>query len=154
MTNKTKKGLDRRKMMLVTGGAVAGAGALIAAPFRDELRETARSVAASTGVGRAMLSLADAGYEEWQAQVGSVFSLGGNSRATLVGVRAFPAPGDARPQGVRGTAFAAFFDLPARQSVAPDLIYTAVHPQYGPLPLYLSATPDRRTPNRMVAVFS
>lgn len=153
MTNTTDTGLSRRKMMLVTGGAVAGAGALIAAPFRDEITDAARKVVASTPLGRGMLSLANAGYEEWLAQVGTVFSLGGSSRATLVGVRAFPSGNTPRAQGMRSPGFAAFFDLPARQSIAPDLIYTAVHPQYGPLPLYLSAAADRRTPNRMVAVF-
>lgn len=152
MKQKTAKGLNRRKMMLVTGGAVAGASALMAAPFRDEIASGTRTLVANT-VGRSFLSLATAGYEEWLAQVGSQFSLGGGTRVQLVGVRALPSAG-AKPQGVRRQAFAALFDPLAGRSVAPDLIYTATHSEYGPTPLFLSATSDRRTPGRMIAVFS
>lgn len=140
-------------MMLVTGGAVAGASALMAAPFRDEIASTARTVLASTGVGRALLSLANASYEEWAAQVGSTFSLGGATRLRLTGVTAFP-DGGTRPSGIRRRSFAAVFDPVGRGvSVAPDLIYTAVHPEYGPLPLFLNATNNPQAPGRMIAVF-
>ena len=47
----TEKGVNRRKAMLVAGGAVATAGALMAAPFRDELRTAGRKAIASTGEG-------------------------------------------------------------------------------------------------------
>ena len=150
---RTEKGLNRRKMMLVTGGAVAGASALIAAPFREKIASKARELVVSTGVGRGMLSLASANYDEWMAQVGSTFTLGGRTSIQLVGVRALPTSG-ARPSGVRTQSFVALFDPVARQSVAPDLIYTATHPIYGPMPLYLAATSDARTPGRMAAVFN
>jgi hypothetical protein len=153
---KMEKKLNRRKMMLVTGGAVAGASALMAAPFRDEIASKARELVVSTGVGRGMLSLATATYDEWLTQVGSTFSLGARNSIQLVGVRPLPTSG-ARPQGVRGQGFVALFDpvtAMARQAtIAPDLIYTATHPTYGPMPLFLSATSDSRTPGRMAAVF-
>jgi hypothetical protein len=87
---KTESALTRRRMMLITGGAIAGAGALIAAPFREEIAATARQVLTSTPLGRGFVSLADAGYEEWGRQVGSVFTLGDGTRLTLAGVRARP----------------------------------------------------------------
>jgi hypothetical protein len=145
-------GMNRRKMMLIAGGAVACAGALAAAPFRGPIKRVARGVLARTGPGQAMLSLADGTYEEWLNQVGATFSLGGRTSLKLVGVRALPSSG--APSGVRAQAFAAFFDPPAGQSVAPDLIYSAVHPTYGPLPLFLATAGGPNAPRRMVAVFS
>lgn len=146
--------LNRRKMMLITGGAIAGAGALIAAPFRAEIAATARRVLTSVPLGRGLLSLANAGYEEWAAQVGSVFTLGGGTRITLAGVRPLPSSGT-RPAGLgRDRAFVAVFEPARGQSLAGDLIYTANHSEYGPLPLFLSAASDARTPGRMLAVFN
>jgi hypothetical protein len=153
MAEKTETGLSRRKMMLVTGSAVAGANALVAAPFSNEIIVGVREAVASVPGGRSLLSLATANYDEWQSIVGSSFSLGGRMNVQLVGVRALPTSGS-KPQGVRTQGFAAFFDPAAGQSVAPDLIYTATHSQYGPTQLYLAATSDRRTPGRMVAVFN
>lgn len=144
--------LNRRKMMLITGGAIAGAGALIAAPFRKEIAATARQVLTSTPLGRGFVSLANAGYEEWAAQVGSVFTLGDGTRLTLAGVRAFPSTG-MRPRDGRDRAFVALFDAGSRRNVAPDLIHTANHAEYGPLPLFLSAG-NSTTPGRMLAVFN
>lgn len=151
--NKPESALTRRRMMLITGGAVAGAGALIAAPFRDEIAATVRQVVTSTSLGRGFVSLANAGYDEWAAQVGSIFTLGDGTRLTLAGVRAFPSAG-LRPRGVRDRAFVALFDAGSGRSPAPDLIQTATHAQYGPLPLFLSAAGDPRTPGRMLAVFN
>ena len=150
---KTDGALTRRKMMLITGGAVAGAGALIAAPFREEIAATVRQVVTSSPVGRGLVSLANAGYDEWAAQVGSIFTLGDGTRLTLAGVRAFPSAG-VRPRGGRDRAFVAQFDAGNGNSPAPDLIHTANHAQYGPLPLFLSATGDPRTTGRMLAVFN
>ena len=153
MARTTDTGLNRRKMMLVAGGAVAGAGALVAAPFREEITGGIRDVVVGTGTGRSLLSLTNASYEEWESVVGTSFSLGGSTSLQLAGVRALPTSG-AIPQGVRRQAFAAFFDPAGGGSVAPDLIYTATHSVYGPTQIYLAATSDRRTPGRMVAVFS
>jgi hypothetical protein len=152
--DKTESALTRRRMMLITGGAIAGASALIAAPFREEIAATARQVLTSTPLGRGFVSLANAGYEEWERQVGSVFTLGDGTRLTLAGVRAFPSPG-ARPAGLgRDRAFVALFDPGRGQSAATDLIHNATHPEYGPLPLFLSAASDARTPRRILAVFN
>lgn len=153
MAKTTGAGLSRRKMMLVTGSAVAGAGALVAAPFRAQIRLVARKVALNTGVGRSLLSLANATYDEWLGAVGSTFSLGGNSNVQLVGVRALPTSGS-KPSWVRTQGFAAFFDPVRNAAVAPDQIYTASTSQYGATQLYLAATSDPRTPGRMVAVFN
>lgn len=151
--DKTDGALSRRKMMLITGGAIAGAGALIAAPFSEEIAATARQVLTSTPLGRGFVSLADAGYDEWAAQVGSVFTLGDGTHLTLAGVRAFPSAG-ARPRLGRDRAFVALFDAGRGQGAAADLIHRASHAEYGPLPLFLSAAGDPRTPGRMLAVFN
>lgn len=151
--DKNDGALTRRKMMLITGGAIAGTGALIAAPFREEIAATARQVLTSTSLGRGLVSLANAGYEEWAAQVGSVFTLGDGTRLTLAGVRAFPSAG-VRPSAGRDRAFVALLDAGGRRSVAPDLIHMANHAEYGPLPIFLSAAGDSSTPGRMLAVFN
>lgn len=153
MGKTTEKGLSRRKMMMVTGGAVAGAGALLAAPFRDEIKGAARKALVNSGVGAGLLSLGTANYDEWLSVVGTTFSLGGRTEVELVGVRALPTSGD-KPQGIRTQGFAAFFDPARNQSIAPDLIYTATHSTYGPTQLFLAAAADARTPHRMVAVFN
>jgi hypothetical protein len=154
MAKTTDAGLSRRKMMLIAGGTVAGAGALVAAPFRTAIRNVFRKAEATGGgVSRGPLLLATAGYDDWMGVVGSSFSLGGGSYIQLAGVRPLPTSG-ARPQGVRAQGFAAFFDPASGQSLAPDLIYTATHSQYGPMQIYLAGTSDPRTPGRMVAVFN
>jgi hypothetical protein len=153
MAKTSDTGLSRRKMMLVTGGAVAGAGALMAAPFREDIRIGVREVLIDTDAGRGLLSLSNGSYEEWESVVGTNFSLGGGTSVQLVGVRALPTSGD-RPDGVRAQGFAAFFDPAGGQSVARDLIYTATHSTYGPTQIFLAGTSDPRTPGRMVAVFN
>jgi hypothetical protein len=148
----TVNALSRRKMMLITGGAVACAGALIATPFREQIAATARRAMTSTTFGRSLVSLADAGYDEWTAQIGSTFTLAGGTNLTLAGIRPLPSAGT-RPAGLgRDRAFAALFDTGGGQRLAGDLIYTASHPEYGTLPLFLSSTGDAR--GRMLAVFN
>lgn len=153
MAKTTDTGLSRRKMMLVTGGAVAGASALVAAPFSGPIKQVARGAIVSTGIGRIFLSLSTATYDEWLTVVGSTFSFGGGAVLQLAGVRPLPTLGS-KPQGVRTQGFAAFFDPTGSQSVAPNLIYTATHSTYGPTQIYLAATSDPRTPRRMVAVYN
>ena len=148
-----EKKLNRRNMMLVTGAAVAGAGALIAAPNRTRIKRVARRIMVNTGVGRGFLSLGNATYEEWLNEVGATFSLGGSTNMRLVGVRALPTSG-AKPDGVRTQGFAAFFDPAGSQSIAPDLIYTVFHSSYGATLLFLAGTGDPQAPRRMVAVFN
>lgn len=144
---------SRRNMLLVLGGAVAAAGAFAAAPFRNIVTQRAREMLVASPRLRGLVSLANGSFEEWQAQVGSRFAIGGGQMIQLSGVRALASAG-ARPAGVgRARAFAAFFD-PVGGGVAPDLIYTANHNQYGPLQIFLSAAPAQRTPGRMLAVFN
>jgi hypothetical protein len=72
----------------------------------------------------------------------------------LAGVRPMASEGP-RPMSVaRRSAFVAMFDVLGGQTVAGDLIYTASHPQYGPLQIFLSASADPRTPGRVLAVFN
>jgi hypothetical protein len=140
-------------MMLIAGGAVAGASALLAAPVRDKIKNVARRVVVNTGVGQSFLSLGDGTYEEWLNEVGATFSLGGRTNIQLVGVRALTTLG-AKPQGIRAQGFAAFFDPMGAQSVAPNLIYTATHSSYGPMQLFLADSRSSSAPRRMVAVFN
>ena len=153
MGKTTDKGFSRRKMMLITGGAVAGASALMAAPYRRNIKQVARRVLASNVLGRSLINLGDASYEEWLNEVGATFTLGGNTNMLLVGVRALPTSG-ARPSNVRQQGFAAFFEPMNSQSVAPNLIYTVYHSSYGAMLLYLGGSSDPATPRRMVAVFN
>ena len=143
----------RRKAMLVGGAAVAGASALVAAPYRRNIKQVARRVLASNVVGRSLISLADASYDEWLNEVGATFTLGYNTNMVLAGVRPLPTIG-ARPDSVRQQGFAAFFDPAGGQTVAPDLIYTVYHSSYGAMLLYLGGTNNPATPRRMVAVFN
>ena len=152
MSKTADKGLNRRNMMLVTGGAVAGAGALIAAPFREAIKSTARGERVSTGPGPGIPQLATGTYEQWQAAVGQTFGLGGRTNIKLVGVRPL-GTASAKPAGVRAQAFVAAFDPVSGQGIAPDLIYTATNNAYGTMQIYLGATSDPRTPGRMIAVF-
>ncbi len=146
--------LSRRNLLLAGGGAVAAAGALAAAPFRDLVGEEARALIASQPWARGMLSLADGSYEEWLAQVGSVFAAGGGYGLRLAGVQPLASTG-VRPRAVsRERAFLAVFDVTGGGSMAGDLIYTISHPQYGPLPIFLSASTNPNMRGRMLAVFN
>ena len=139
-------------MMLVTGGAVAGASALLAAPVRQQIKNVARGVMARVG-GRRLVSLANGTFEDWQNVVGTNFYLGGVFTLRLAGVQALPTSG-AKPPGVRTQGFAAFFDPSLGQWLAPNLIYTVVHSNYGPMPLFLASAGGPGTPRRMIAVFN
>ena len=153
MGKTTETRLNRRKMMLVAGGAVAGAGALMAASVRRPARNVARSADVNIRPARTSMVLASAGYDEWMSVVGSSFAVGGSVLIELSGLRPLPSAGS-KPQGVRSLAFAAFFDPLNGQTLVPDRIYTAMHSQYGATQIYLAASSDPRTPGRMVAVFN
>lgn len=149
----TEKGFSRRKMMLITGGAVAGASALIAAPFRRNIRQVARRVVASTDLGRAMLNLAQGTYQEWLNEVGATFSISANRNMQLVGVRALPTSG-AKPDNVRQQGFVALFDPVDSQSIPANALYSIYHSSYGAMLLYLARSTDPATPRRVIAVFN
>jgi hypothetical protein len=146
--------LSRRHVLLVTGGAAVAAGAVLASPLRTSVERGARELAVAQPWLRPMLSLANASYDEWAAQVGSVFAIGGATGMRLAGVQALNS-GGVRPSSlVRTQAFVAMFDPIGGGTMAGDLIYTANHPQYGPLAIFLQASADARTPARMLAVFN
>lgn len=141
-------------MLIAGGGAVAAAGAFVASPLGNPITSKGRELLASQPWARRFLSLAGGTQAEWQSQVGSTFALGGGTSMRLAGVRPFASPGD-RPLSVtRKSAFVAVFDVLGGNSLPGDLIYTATHPQYGPLQLFLSASSDPRAPARMFAVFN
>jgi len=124
-------------------------------PFRAVFVRNARELARRQPVLRRMLlSLANAGYDEWMDQVGSVFSLGGGTSMRLAGVEPFAASGTRPIILPRDRAFMAVFEVLNGGSMAGDLIYTANHPQYGAFPVFLSASSDPRRPSRMIAVFN
>ena len=148
----TESNVSRRSLLLVAGG-VAAAGALAASPARTVIAQGAQDLLGSRGGTPRIASLASASYEQWLSQVGAVFAVGGGVRLMLSGVKALSSSG-ARPANLRSRAFAAFFDPAGGSTLAGDLIYTVTHAQHGPLQLFLSASPDTRTPARMLAVFN
>lgn len=151
---KVDRFLSRRNMLLAIGGGVAVTGALVAAPLRRAVTQSARRLIVSQPWARRILSLADASYEEWAEQVGSTFAAGGGYGMRLVGVRPLASTGQ-RPAGLsRQRAFLAVFDATGGSTMAGDLIYTVNHPQYGPLQIFLSASAEPRSPGRMHAVFN
>jgi hypothetical protein len=147
--------LSRRKLLVGLGGVAAGAVALMAAPFRAVIAVSTRQLVSSQpALRRLLLSLADAGYDEWLDQVGSVFVLGGGTSMKLVAVTAFDAVG-ARPASLgRDRAFIAKFDVQNGGTMAGDLIYTATNARYGAFQIFLSGSNDPNMQHRMTAVFN
>ena len=147
--------LARRTLLVGVGGALTAGAAIVVSPIRAVIAMTARDMVRSQpSLRRMLLSLADAGYDEWLDQVGSIFSVGGGTSLKLVAVTAFNTLG-ARPMRLgRSSAFTAKFDVQNGGTMASDLIYTANHPQYGPFQIFLSASTDPRLPNRMTALFN
>ena len=147
--------LSRRAALAGLGGVVAATAAIVVSPLRTVVAMTARDmVRQQPTLRRMLLSLADAGYEEWLDQVGSVFSIGGGASLKLVAVTAFNDLGTRPMRLGRDHAFLAKFDVLGGGSMAGDLIYTASHPLYGALRIFLSASTDPRLPNRMTALFN
>ncbi|MDQ4088275.1 MAG: hypothetical protein M3177_09760, partial [Pseudomonadota bacterium] len=144
---RTSSTLSRRNILAGLAG-VAVTAVVATTAFRPSVGERARRVLASNGLTRRFLSLADAEQGEWQAQVGSVFSVEGGYRMRLAGVRPLQSVGARPPEATRDRAFVAVFEVADGMTMAGDLIYTATHPQYGRLPLFLSASGD---PRRMLA---
>lgn len=150
--DKAEPRFSRRALLLAGGGAAAVAA--LAAPFRKTIARRSRSLVGAQTWLRPQVSLAHASYEDWQALAGSVFVLGGGSLLTLAGVQALQS-GGARPPGLaRDKAFLAVFDPLAGATLPGDLIYTAGTGEYAPLQIFLSASSDRATPGRMLAVFN
>jgi len=150
--DKVETRLSRRNVLLGVGGASV-VGALFAAPIGTSIVRGTKSLARSVTSPTPTLSLANGSYDLWAGLVGSVFALGDGSRMQLVGVRAFP-EGGTRPANLRARAFVAVFDPLGGARPASDIIYTANHALHGPVPIFLAAASDSRTPARMLAVFN
>lgn len=151
---KPARGLSRRNVMIAGGGTVAAIGAFAASPLSNPLTSEVRGMLAGQKWVRGVLSLANATYAEWESMVGATFSLGGGATMRLTGVRALASDGS-RPLNVaRRQAFLGVFEPGRGQSMAGDLIYTATHPQYGPVQLFLGNAPAPRGAAQMLAVFN
>ena len=147
--------LSRRKLVVTGAALAAGAVALMASPIRRVVVAATRNLVRSQpALRRMMLSLADAGYEEWLEQVGSIFMFGAGTSVKLVAVTPFSTSGT-RPASLgRDRAFMAKFDVQNGGTMAGDLIYTAVHPQYGAFRIFLTASSDPGMAHRMTALFN
>lgn len=148
--NKADRKLSRRKI-LAAGAVAVAAGVLIAKPLKILAPKRSSSLARPRALPP---SLATGSYETWLAQVGSVFTLGPATRMTLTGVQPLLNGGQRPPGLARDSAFLAVFDPLGGATMAGDLIYVAVHPQYGAVTIFLQESPDRSTPARMLAVFN
>ena len=143
------KALSRRNVMLGAGGLV-GLAALIATPgLRPLLPGGVRRMLDGGRAAPGALALAQAEGEQWAAQVGSTFSVAGQT-LRLAGIRPLESSGE-RPAGLRRRAFLAVFDIAGGGSLPADLIYELTHRRHGALSLFLSATDN---PSRMHAVFN
>ena len=146
--------LVRRTLLIGIGGAAATTAAIVVSPIRAVIAMTARDlVRQQPALRRMLLSLANAGYNEWLDQVGTIFSVGGGTALKLVAVEGFNTMGT-RPIRLRDRAFTAKFDVQNGGTMPGDLIYTASHPRYGPFQIFLSASTDPRLPHRMTALFN
>ena len=151
----TKSFLARRRLLIGLGGGAAAAVALMASPFRAVIAMRARGLVRSEPtLRRLLLSLADAGYDEWLDQVGTVFTVGGGTSLKLVAVSALNSAGPRPLRLTRDSAFLAKFDVQNNGTMAGDLIYTSMHPRYGAFQLFLSASSDPNLPHRMTALFN
>ena len=149
----TRSFLSRRRLLVGAGGAATAATAALFSPLRTIIDVSTRNLVRSQPVLRRLLvPLADAGYDQWLEQVGSIFSVGGGQSMKLVSITAL-ASGGPRPFGSRDRAFIARFDVQNGATMAGDLIYAASHPVYGALRIFLSASTDPRLPHRMTAIF-
>ena len=104
----------------------------------------------------AVLSLADAGYDEWLDQVGSTFSVGGSTAMKLVAVTALNLrTARGRTASPRQRLRRHVRSVQAARTMAGDLIYTAIHSD-----LWRVARSScrrraiRDPPQRMIAVFN
>lgn len=144
-----KVALSRRKVVIgLAGAGVVGIAA--AAPISTVMRSGISGLTGQTPGSPRSVSLARAGYAEWLRAVGSTFTIEGGYRLRLIGLRtAGSSAGRSAVRGVRTRAFTATFQVLGGQTMAGDLIYTAIHGQER-FPLFLSATGSR---SRMQAVF-
>ncbi|HEV2865577.1 MAG TPA: hypothetical protein VGX37_03610 [Allosphingosinicella sp.] len=142
--------LSRRNILAgLTAAAVAGV--IAATSFNQTAGRGARRLLATNPLTRHFLSLATAEHQEWQAQVGSEFAVDGGYKLRLAGVEPLASRGIRPPEVTRHSAFIAVFEVVGNAAMPGDLIYSAAHPQYGRLPLFLTAS---ETPRRMLALFN
>jgi hypothetical protein len=150
-----KKGkLVSRRNIIVAAGAAAAVGALSLSPARRLIADAggARSDGTAPGSG-GPATLATGSLDDWQGAIGATFTIAGAGALRLAGLRPLESRGN-RPSNLRGRAFVAMFDPVGGATLAGDLIYTARRRGAAAFPIFLSASPDPRTPARMLAVFN
>ncbi|MGZ8337368.1 MAG: DUF6916 family protein [Allosphingosinicella sp.] len=142
--------LSRRNLLI--GAAGAAIVTVVALPtWRPLSGERTRRLLAGNPLTRRFVSLGNAGMREWEAQIGAAFTASGGYRLRLAGVRPLTSRGARPPSVRRRRAFLAVFDIADGRTMASDLIYTLAHADYGPMPLFLTASDS---PARMHAVFN
>jgi len=146
----TASSVSRRNILAGLAG-VAVTAIVATTAFRPGVGERGRRILASNPLTRRFVSLADAEQGEWEAQVGSDFSAEGGYTLRLAGIRPLQSDGNRPAEVGRDRAFVAMFDVRGGMTIASDLIYTVTHPQYGRMPLFLTASAD---PRRMLALFN
>lgn len=142
-----------RRNVIIAAGSVAAVGALAATSARQLAGAGAAGPNAAAPKAGTPVSLATGSYEDWLAQVGAAFAIAGGGALRLAGVRALESSG-ARPRSLRSRAFVAMFDPAGGQTLAGDLIYTTSCAGSAAFPIFLAASPNPRTPARMLAVFN
>ena len=146
--------VSRRNMLFVGGSAIVATVAFAAEPVRRLVTQPTTEVPSGTRPPVTGGSLATAGYDVWLSKVGTTFAIGGGQTMVLAGVRALQSGGIRPANLARSSAFAAFFDPVGGVELAGDLIYSASPSGSAPLSIFLTASGDRRTPSRMLAVFN
>ena len=140
-----------RRLILGMGGAAVTTAAVVVSPLRRVLALTAPDLARTATNPLRVTPLADAGFDDWLDQVGSIFNAGGGTVLKLVAVDPMQSQGQRPLRLGRDSAFLAKFDVQNGGTMAGDLIYTVSHPR-GAFQIFLSASTN--LPSRMTALFN
>ena len=148
MTKPVDKRVSRRKAMYAIGGGVAVAGGL-AVPILGQMTPKGGGSGGGSLWSRPAANLATAGMSEWQAMIGSTFSIiheKGTASVRLQAVDALPSAGVRPPDVSRDKAFAVKFAKPNKDVPAGDRVYivkqsTSLDQQilFAPVATYLMA---------------
>ena len=146
-----KQSLFSRRNMIVGLAGTATVGT-IAATQKFSGTESFADLLRPAGLGRHGATLATANVEDWKLQVGSYFTAHTGQVLKLVDVQGFK-EANARPGGLRTSAFVARFDVARGGAMAGAEVYRLAHPEGGTLDLFMTAA-DAAKPLRMLAVMN
>jgi hypothetical protein len=125
MTKPADKTLSRRRAMYVIGGGAVVAGGI--APILGQLANKNNTTSTSSLWAKPATDLAHAGMSQWQAMIGSSFTIvheKGTATVRLQAVDALPSSGIRPPDVTRDKAFAVKFAKPSKDVPAGDRVYT------------------------------